>query len=478
MAVEFLMPKLGLTMEEGTIVTWLVDDDQHLEAGDAVVVIETDKVETEVLAPATGRLHRRAEVGATLGCGELIGFLLAEGEDPPGDRPVVPVATSTETVPAATIDASDAAPSVGRRAGDRLLASPNARRVAAEAGVDIASIRGTGPGGRIVTADVTEAVAAGRATSPTPSTSSAASTTSTSSAASTTASRPATAAARQLADLLGIDLAEVAIDRRDGRITRESVALHVRRLLDQMPTATSATRSARSNHSSTMPLRQTPSEIIPWRGMRRTIAERMQRSLGEMAQLTLHMDAGMDAVIEHRHGLGANPPSYTDYVIAATARALRRHPMLNAQVVDGGIALLPEIDIALAVATDDGLVAPVIRSTDRLGLEALANETARLAEAARSHRLTLDDLEGSTLSVSSLGMYGVDGFTPVINPPNVAIVGVGRIRQEVVVVDDRPTTRAVATLSLTWDHRVLDGAPAAAFCADIVAVLGRPDDLV
>jgi len=210
--------------------------------------------------------------------------------------------------------------------------------------------------------------------------------------------------------------------------------------------------------------------------MRGTIAKRMHASLLDMAQLTLTTDAEMDAVLADRRRRKSDgaPPGVTDYIVAAAARALRLHPIVNAQMTADGIAHLPDIHVGLAVALDGGLVVPVVRHADQIGLADLATETTRLAASARAGKLTLDDLDGGTFSVSALGMFGVDTFTPVINPPNVAILGVGRLRDDVVLVDDVVGTRTRLTLSLTWDHRVLDGAPAAAFAQTIVELLADP----
>jgi pyruvate dehydrogenase E2 component (dihydrolipoamide acetyltransferase) len=164
-------------------------------------------------------------------------------------------------------------------------------------------------------------------------------------------------------------------------------------------------------------------------------------------------------------------------VIAAVAQALRVHPMVNSQVCAEGIAVLPDIHVGLAVALDGGLVVPVIRSTDRLRLDAIASETVRLSTASRAGKLALADMEGGTFSVSTLGAFGVDVFTPVINPPNVAILGVGRVRDEVVWRGDAIGRARRMTLSLTWDHRVLDGVPAAEFCRTICELLEDPSRL-
>jgi pyruvate dehydrogenase E2 component (dihydrolipoamide acetyltransferase) len=211
--------------------------------------------------------------------------------------------------------------------------------------------------------------------------------------------------------------------------------------------------------------------------MRGTIAKRMHASLQSMAQLTLTMDADMTAVLADRaeRKNGNTPtPSITDYIVAASARALILHPRMNAQVTDNEIALLPEVHVGLAVAVDNGLLVPVVRDASHRGLVDLAAETTRVATAARSGVISPADLEGGTFSVSALGAFGVDVFTPVINPPNAGILGVGRLRDDVVVIDGEVTTRKRLTLSLTWDHRVVDGVPAAEFCRTIVDLLADP----
>lgn len=212
--------------------------------------------------------------------------------------------------------------------------------------------------------------------------------------------------------------------------------------------------------------------------MRGTIAKRMSESLSQMAQLTLFMDANLDAVVADRRRraeAGGGAPSYTDYVIAASARALHEHPIANSQITDEGVALLPTAHVGMAVALDGGLIVPVIRDTAGRDLASLSAESSRLAEAARAGSLKLTELEGGTFSVSTLGMFGVDGFTPVINPPNTCILGVGRLRDDLVLDGSGAVTSIKRlTLSLTWDHRAFDGAPAAAFCQSIVALLGDP----
>ena len=431
MADEFLMPKLGLTMESGTILDWLVDDGVAVEQGTAVLVIETDKVESEVEASGTGLLHIVGEKGVSYACGETIGWFLAPGEAAPA---VVAPAAPGPTATPAPVASSPGPAAVPVGADGRLLASPNARRVAAERGVDLRRVTGTGPGGRIVSEDVLAAPVDRAAASP---------------------------AARQLAELLGLDLAEVVPRGSGPRLSRDDVAHHARvRLALGAPSAAAP--------AAPLPLSQTPSSSVPLAGMRGTIAGRMHASLQEMAQLTLTMDVVMDAVIADRsRDDHETKPGFTDYVIAAAAAALVDHPVVNSQIADGAVHLLPEINVGMAVAVAGGLIVPVVSRADQRSLADLSVETSRLAAAARAGGLTLRELEGGTFSVTALGMYGVDAFTPVINPPNTAILGVGRLRDGVRWEGDRPTRITVLTLSLTWDHRAFDGAPAAEFTAAV-----------
>jgi pyruvate dehydrogenase E2 component (dihydrolipoamide acetyltransferase) len=474
MAIEFLMPKLGLTMEEGTITEWLVADGDIVDVGVAILRIETDKTETDVESVAAGRLHVVGQAGQTFACGERIAWVLAPGEQPPaaGTHGAVSIATPAHAAPSPDREQPPAAAVTG----GRIIASPLAKRLASERGLDLRAIRGTGPGNRIVAADLegltpppAPAVVPER---PAP-------------AAAGGTLRPATAAARQLADLLGVDIALVADDPVDGYVTRESVARYVRGLLGTAAASapgTGATTSAAVLPAGPAlpPALQQPSSIVRLSGIRGTIARRMRESLSQMAQLTLFMDADFDAVVADRarRAEQGSAPSFTDYVIAAAARALLQHPIANSQITDDGVALLPVVHVGMAVALDAGLIVPVITHTASHDLTSLSAETRRLAAAARAGSLTLPELEGGTFSVSALGMFGVDGFTPVINPPNTCILGVGRLRDDLVLQDDGSLAATKRlTLSLTWDHRAFDGAPAAAFCATIVALLNDPETL-
>ena len=469
MAEQFIMPKLGLTMEAGKVVQWLVEDGAEVTAGQAVMLIETDKVESEVESTGAGVLHQVAQVGEDYPCGEPIGWFLAPGEEPPAAAApaAAPVATAAPAVAAAAAPAAAGAASTGAAPvgaastgdGGRLLASPNAKRIAQERGVDLRLVTGTGPDGRITSEDVpltppaaAPAVVAGVAPVARP------------------AGTPvlATAAGRQLAELLGIDLAAVPSSGPDPRIGREDVAAYVRQLI---AAATGpASGGAAPAAVPAMPLLQEPSKLTPLSGMRGTIAERMAGSLNSMAQLTLQMDVDMDAVVADRSARKAagSAPGFTDYVIAAVAAALGDHPYVNSQVTDDGVAELPQVNVGMAVALDEGLIVPVVQDTANLSLDDLSAETTRLAAAARDGKLKLNELEGGTFSVTALGMFDVDGFTPIINAPNTAILGVGRLRDDVAWSDDGSPVKATRlTLSLTWDHRAFDGAPAAEFTRTI-----------
>ena len=264
--------------------------------------------------------------------------------------------------------------------------------------------------------------------------------------------------ARKLAAELNVDLAAVVGTGPRGRITKEDVE----------QAAASAPQASAS------------ASAIPLRGMRKTIAERMFTSLRETAQLTMDMEVAMDdavklrqSLIEEWEGDGVRV-TYTDLVLVAAAKSLVRHPAMNAALVDGAVQRFDQAHVGVAVALDDGLIVPVIKDAHEKGLQQVARESADLAVRARQGALTVPDVEGGTFTVTSLGMFGVDGFTPILNPPQAGILGVGRIYDGVRWDGDAPQREARMRLSLTWDHRVLDGAPAAEFLATVRSYLESP----
>jgi pyruvate/2-oxoglutarate dehydrogenase complex dihydrolipoamide acyltransferase (E2) component len=435
-AVEVLIPKLGLTMEYGLIEEWLVAPGTPVKPGDPLLRLATDKVDVEVEAEGSGLFHPAVESGAELPPGALIGWLLEAGETPPGvPAGQAPPGAAPETATATSKATPTDTPANARNG--RLFSSPNARRVARERGVDITELTGTGPGGRIITADVLDATTAPQ-TAP--------------------AARPRTVSplVRREATAAGVDLAAVVGTGPGGKILRSDIAA-------------AATRPAPSTAAST--------QVIPLTGMRGVIATRMHASLQEMAQLTLGTEATMDAAVALRAQLKEqwpNAPTITDLVVRAAALSLREHPRLNASVHDQAIHVQPEINVGLAVALEEGLMVPVLKRADQLPLSAMAAETRRLAQAARTGKLTLPELEGGTFTVSTLGSFGIDFFTPVITPGQVAILGVGRLRDSVRWEEDTPVKTQVLTLSITFDHRAVDGAPAAEYLRSVAARLANP----
>jgi pyruvate/2-oxoglutarate dehydrogenase complex dihydrolipoamide acyltransferase (E2) component len=428
MAIEVLLPKLGLTMQEGIIEEWLVAPGTKVVAGDAILRLSTDKVDVDVEAEVDGHLSPVAPVGSVLPPGALIGWLLDAGEQSPGAEPAELALTG------------------------RLLTSPNARRVAGDLGVDLAQVTGSGPNGRIVSEDV-ELAAPGSNGAPSI----------TPPAVAEPASTNLSPLVRKQARDAGIDLAGVRGTGPGGRILRGDLESAT----DSIDTGSIAEQQAE--------------RVIPMTGMRRAIANRMHASLTEMAQLTHGFEVDMTAVVEVRDRLkaesanGGEPvPSLNDFVVRAAALALIEHPALNATIREDGIHLLPDIHVGLAVAIPDGLLVPVVTHAAQRSLLNLAEETRALAAAARDGKLTHPTLEGATFVVTSLGGYGVDFFTPIINPGNVAILGVGRLRDGVQWDGDVPRRTRVLTLSLTFDHRAVDGAPAASYLQTVATLLSKP----
>jgi len=442
-AIEVTLPKLGLTMEEGTLEEWLVNDGDLITVGTPLLRLATDKIDVDVEAEADGIMARAVPNGTTLPPGAVLGWLLAPGEAAPaGAAPVAAAAVVDEASPVAAAVSAAA----GAHEGGRQFVSPNARRVAEELGVDVSQVAGTGPNGRVVSEDVEAAAAAGSAKITSP-------------------------LARRDAAQAGIDINAVQTDT--GFVTRKDVRDAISGQVVTPPAP-----AAKAGAVASM---QETASIIPMKGMRGTIAARMVQSLTEMAQLTHGFEVTMDAVVDLRgtlkeqyRDLGLQVPSLNDFIVRAASLALRKHPILNSTIVDKEIHLLSHIHMGMAVAVPGGLMVPVIRDADTLSIFELARITRELAEDCRAGSISLDTLEGGTFAVTSLGTYGVDMFTPVINPGNVGILGVGRLREGGKWEGERFVKTQVLTLSLTFDHRVVDGAPAAEFLQTVNELLARP----
>lgn len=380
---QVLMPHLSDEIEEGVVVVWFVEPGARIKAGDLMAELQVQKLSSEFRSPFDGRV---AELlippGGVVAQGAPIA-VIDEAEGPAAVRPVEqagPPSAQARPTAAATPAA----------------ASPSARRLARELGVDLAAVVGSGPGGRIVEADVQAAAHGGGG---------------------------------------------------DGA----------------MPASPSAIRT----------------ELLT--PMRRTIADRLSSWLHSTAQLTLFAEADVTALA---NGLKDREPdtgpaaSYLEAVVRASALAIDRHPAIAARWTDGGLAHSNRHDIGIAVALPDGLITPVVRDADRKDVGLLGQEIARLAERARAGTLTPGEVEGAVLSVTNLGAYRIDGFTPLLNPPQTSIIGLGRARLRPAVVDGTVAPRLLMTLSLTFDHRVIDGAPAAAFLSDVVELLEEPVGLL
>ena len=465
MPTEIYMMKLGMTMTEGTVAEWHIPDGGEVKLGEDLYRLETEKVEMDVEAEAAGIVRHLVPSEATVDPGAVVGWIYAAGEDIPDVLPgagASPAAAETAppaaAEPAAAAAAAAAAPAAAAPAavGGRVAASPAARKLSRELGVDLATVTATGPRGRVTEDDVRAAHEAAAA-APAP-------------AAPAGAPAPASPLARKRAEALGVDLSTVAGSGPGGRITKEDVEAAA---AGGAPAAAPAAQAA-------APAAAREDEMMAVRGMRKVIAERMYASLQETAQLTMDMDVAMDDCVRLRTQLieewasDGVRPSYTDIVMKAAAKALLDHPRMNAQFLGKEINLRGEIHVGMAVALEEGLVVPVVRHVDQIGLKEIAQHASRLAAAAREGKLGLDEMAGGTFTVSTLGMFGVDSFTPILNSPEVGILGVNRLRDDVRWEGERPVRQKTMTLSLTWDHRALDGAPAAQFLASVRNYLEAP----
>ncbi len=389
MAIQVSMPKLGLLMNEGTIVEWLVEDGQLVEQDQPLVNIITKKINYEVVAPTRGMLYHAAQVNDKVLIGDPLAFITAPDEPPPTIH-----RQATPTAPGQMLGLS---PVARTGSGKFILASPWARLLAHENRVNLEQVTGTGPNDCVVGRDVL-------------------------------------------------------------RFNKER----------QRAEAQQAQRVSTA----------APEHVIPLTGIRRIIAERMAESLHTMAQATLNAEVDVTRLLRLRKQAQLQPaPTPTDIVIKAVAMALKRHPQINAILLGDEIELLEDIHIGLAVPLQDGLLVPVVRHADRRTVADITQETRHLISAARAGALTVDEVSGSTFTVTNLGAYGVDFFVPIINPPETAILGIGRIVRKPIVFQGQVVGRPMMVLCLSFDHRVVDGPQAAAFLRTVSRLLARPQRL-
>ena len=449
MASEIVLPQWGMEMQDGTIVRWLKQEGDTVEEGEPIVEVETAKLQTELESTTAGVLSRIvAQEGEIVPIRGVLCVIAEPGEviapySAPAAAAKVPSAPGTQTTPATNGTGA---------AGVQVV--PAARRMARERGVDLTQVRGSGPGGRIVLADVEAALQAPAAPVP-----------------AGEARVPVVPAARRLARENNIDLATVTGSGPQGRILIEDVEAAI------------TTQSARAPAAG---LAATVGGVVPLTGIRGQVATRMLQSIQTTAQVTLTTEAVVTEAMQLRRALSRHHAEEAGgsigplpVVVKATAEALKRHPRMNAietTSADGEaqVQMVPEINIGIAVALDEGLVTPVIRGADGKSLAQLAAENRDLAARTREGRTRPEEISGGTFTITNLGANEIDGFTPIINPPQVGILGVGRVVEKPVIANGEIAKGETMYLSLTFDHRVIDGAPAAAFLQTVKGLLEDP----
>lgn len=447
MAKEIIMPRFGMTQEEATIVRWLVEEGARVEAGDPICEVTTDKVNMEVEAPASGILAGlRYGEGATVPVTEVIGYILGEGEELIGADMAGKVGGMP--APAEVLSAQEEEKST--------RATPLARRIAAAQRVPLEAVRGSGPHGQITREDVERFLSESRKAAP----------------ASPAGKARATPAARRLARESRLELNQLSGSGPRGRIQALDVIAAAQRQGVPKEESKPVMAEAASGAEQGRPV------VLKLEGMRRTIAQRMQTSWQSIPHIMFTVDIDMERAVVMRESFnarfkGAGPGiSMTAILVKACAAALREHPRLNAYLRDDEILIMPEVNIGVAVALDEGLIVPVIRRADIKSLYQIGQEVADLTKRARSGNLKPEDVVDGTFTLSNLGMFGIDHFTAIINPPQVAILATGRIARRYVMDDLRNAAwRQMMTVTLSVDHRVVDGAVAAGFLATLRGIL-------
>jgi pyruvate dehydrogenase E2 component (dihydrolipoamide acetyltransferase) len=412
---DILMPALSPTMEEGVVAKWHVKVGDTVKAGDVIAEIETDKATIEVEAVDEGEILEIlvAEGSEGVKVNAIIARLSGDSSPPPGRKQAAEPPEAGQSPPAPSASVPNSPPSAaaqplppgGGEPGDRIFASPLARRLAKEAGLDLKSVKGTGPRGRIVKADVEAADKGAPATSAAPATST---------------SAPA-AEPRKVQSLAQMGIPDGSYD------------------------------------------------LVPLDGMRKAIARRMTDSFRDIPHFPLTIDCEIDGLMAVRAKVNAmlEPQgikvSVNDFVIKACALALKAVPEANASYSPEGLAMHHHADVAMAVAIEGGLITPIIRKAETKSLSQIATEAKDLAKRARDRKLKPEEFQGGTFSVSNLGMFGIKAFASIINEPQGAIMSVGAGEQRPVVKNGQLTIATVMTVTLTCDHRVVDGATGARF---------------
>lgn len=429
MPIQILMPALSPTMEEGNLAKWCVKEGDTVESGDVLAEIETDKATMEVEAVDEGVIGKIiVEEGAQgVKVNELIALLLEEGEDEsalegadtaaPAPAPSAPA--QDETAPAKTESAAPAPAAPTSDSGDRIFASPLARRIAAQESLDLKALSGSGPRGRIVKRDIEAALAAG------------------------TGKAEAPAAAEKAAPKSAAP--------QGNTISKDDPIF---KLLPEF-------------------------EAVDNSNMRKTIAKRLTESARDIPHFNLQVDVEIDKLMSLRKELNSRDGadykiSVNDFLVKATSLALTRVPDCNVAFTDEAILKFKQVDMAIAVAVDGGLITPIIKDAASKGLATLANEAKDLAARARDGKLAPEEYQGGTFTISNLGMFGVKSFNSIINPPQGGILSIGAGEQRPVVKDGALSVATVVTLTLAVDHRCIDGATGAAFIKELKALIEDP----
>ena len=494
MAEAVHLPKIGMIMEDAVLTRWLVPDGATISRGDSIFEMDIEKVLQDVEADAEGTLRYlvgdciRLRPGAIVACvlaedelevpAQMLAEVAAQWSEPSeehreaGTEPVVPSVVAVAGAAAAAPAAAPATPPLATpplampppaapavAAGGRVAASPFARRLAGQLGVDLGSVVGSGPRGRITEADI-------RALAEGPSTNGA------EAPAAETATAPsgervvASPIARRLAEELGVDLATAQGSGPRGRVVEADV-----RALAALPEVLADSTASPAAEGV---------EAIAYSGRRRAIGERMAQSLRDSAQLTLSSELRVDEAVRMAGGLSREwradrtVVTLTTLVIRAAALALLEYPRLNSRLDDGQIVGNEAINIGFAADAEEGLMVPVIRDAASRPLQEVAADFISLSRKTGDNELKAADVTDATFTVTSLESFEVDAFTPIINPPQAAILGLGRVRKQPVAGDDGVELGQVTTLSLTIDHRINDGAPASRFLGRVAQLLERP----
>ena len=440
MATELLMPKLGLTMTEGTIDEWKKKEGDAVQKGEILYSVATDKLTNDVESDADGVLLKiLVAEGETVPCKTLVGWIGAPGEAvPDGAAPVAPAAEA----PAAAAPASGSVAAVvsaapARPAGAYVPATPYAKKLAKEKGFDLAQVPATGYKGVIVAKDVLAFTPAAAA-------------------AAAPAVKASPLAAKVAADL-GIDLSAV---NAHGRVLAQDILAYLESTREKAEPAAADARE----------------ETKPMSGMRKAIARNMLASVQTSPTVTFNLGIDMSEMKRYREQLKAKEikVSYTDLLVKFVSKALTEFPLLNCSVEDNKIIYKHYVNMGIAVALDNGLVVPNIQDADKKSLTEISAEVKELAKLAREGKLPPEKLRGGTFTITNLGMYGIESFTPIINQPEVAILGVNTMEDKVVVRNGEMVIRPIMNLSLTADHRVVDGSVAAQFLQRVKSLMENP----